>query len=222
MGKYSSDSDNDRRSNKSLKNRSRYRTSSSDSSDSRKNRRSAKKSHRRSRSKERYSRSGSYTSKSRSHRAGRSRDRYRSRRSRSKSYIKEYTSKPKRSSSSSSSSSDRSRTKKRPEKSKPNNKPKPVVVDDDDDCVIVDSETIQQINEDKFVPKAFSSDKPVKSNIVIDLNKQTIKVPEVNRVEPDSIFHHALFASPEVRLEKWIKELCSYRQKALQQGWKNE
>ncbi|ENN73008.1 hypothetical protein YQE_10343, partial [Dendroctonus ponderosae] len=213
MGKYSSDSDNDRRSNKSLKNRSRYRTSSSDSSDSRKNRRSAKKSHRRSRSKERYSRSG---------------DRYRSRRSRSKSYIKEYTSKPKRSSSSSSSSSDRSRTKKRPEKSqladecKPNNKPKPVVVDDDDDCVIVDSETIQQINEDKFVPKAFSSDKPVKSNIVIDLNKQTIKVPEVNRVEPDSIFHHALFASPEVRLEKWIKELCSYRQKALQQGWKNE
>ncbi|ERL88703.1 hypothetical protein D910_06085 [Dendroctonus ponderosae] len=213
MGKYSSDSDNDRRSNKSLKNRSRYRTSSSDSSDSRKNRRSAKKSHRRSRSKERYSRSG---------------DRYRSRRSRSKSYIKEYTSKPKRSSSSSSSSSDRSRTKKRPEKSqlavecKPNNKPKPVVVDDDDDCVIVDSETIQQINEDKFVPKAFSSGKPVKSNIVIDLNKQTIKVPEVNRVEPDSIFHHALFASPEVRLEKWIKELCSYRQKALQQGWKNE
>lgn len=59
-------------------------------------------------------------------------------------------------------------------------------------------------------------------NIVIDLLKQTIKVPEVEQIEPDSIFHQGLFLNEEARLEKWIRELYSYRQKALQQGWKNE
>ncbi|KAJ8975999.1 hypothetical protein NQ317_006296 [Molorchus minor] len=64
------------------------------------------------------------------------------------------------------------------------------------------------------------SQKKVPENIVIDLEKNTIKVPEVERLEPDSIFHHNLFLNEEARMEKWIKELYSYRQKALQQGLK--
>lgn len=61
----------------------------------------------------------------------------------------------------------------------------------DDDCIIVDKTTLDKINEDKFVPKTF---KTTKSNhIVIDLNKQTIKVPEVEKVEPEnSFFHHGV------------------------------
>ncbi|KAJ8937615.1 hypothetical protein NQ318_018428 [Aromia moschata] len=87
------------------------------------------------------------------------------------------------------------------------------------DCVIVDSDVLNEINEDKFAPKQFTSSKSkVPDNIVIDLKKNTIKVPEVEPLEPDSIFHHNLFLNEEARMEKWIKELYSYRQKALQQG----
>lgn len=54
------------------------------------------------------------------------------------------------------------------------------------------SEVLEEINDDKFVPKNFTSSKSKKvpENIVIDLKKNTIKVPEVEPVEPDSIFHH--------------------------------
>lgn len=60
------------------------------------------------------------------------------------------------------------------------------------DCVIVDTNIINEINEDKFTQKQFSSNKSrkVPENIVIDLSKNTIKVPEVEQVELDSIFHH--------------------------------
>lgn len=53
---------------------------------------------------------------------------------------------------------------------------------------------MNDINEDKFVPKQFSSNKTKKvpENIVIDLQKNTIKVPEIEQVEPDSIFHHSV------------------------------
>lgn len=53
-------------------------------------------------------------------------------------------------------------------------------------------QVLEEINEDKFNQKSFSSSKSKKvlDNIVIDLRKQTIKVPEVEPVEPDSIFHH--------------------------------
>lgn len=96
--------------------------------------------------------------------------------------------------------------------------------DNSPELVIIDSKTLDRINEDKFVPRQFSSSKSKKvpDNIVIDLQKQTIKVPEVEQIEPDSIFHQGLFLSEEARVEKWIRELYSYRQKALQQGWKNE
>ncbi|KAF7285026.1 hypothetical protein GWI33_012338 [Rhynchophorus ferrugineus] len=249
MGKYSSDSDTERASSKSFKSRGKHRSSSSDSSSSRsRNKRSTKKSSRRSRSRDRYvrsrrSRSNSYTSKSKSRRSNsrdrssryrrsssrdkyrrsKSRDRYRSRRSRSRSYIKEYSSKSRKRSTSSSSSSDKDKYKKELK-----SKNEPVTTSGvkskyieiiGQTSVNVDIKTLEQINEDKFEPKEFSSSKTNKlpDNIVIDLKKQTIKVPEVEQVEPDSIFHHNLFLNEETRMEKWIKELYSYRQKALQQ-----
>lgn len=50
---------------------------------------------------------------------------------------------------------------------------------------------LDEINGDSFTPKPFSSTKNKKlpDNIVIDLKKQTIKVPAVEPVEPDGIFH---------------------------------
>lgn len=57
----------------------------------------------------------------------------------------------------------------------------------------VDPKALNAINEEGFTPKGFSSSKSKKmDNIVIDLKKQTIKVPEVEPVEPDSIFHHSV------------------------------
>lgn len=60
------------------------------------------------------------------------------------------------------------------------------------DCVVVSSDVLDEINEDKFIPKNFlsSKSKKVPENIVIDLKKNIIKVPEIEPVEPDSIFHH--------------------------------
>ncbi|KAG5861263.1 hypothetical protein JTB14_013503 [Gonioctena quinquepunctata] len=91
------------------------------------------------------------------------------------------------------------------------------------DCVIVDNTVLNEINEDTFTPKQFSStkSKKVPDNIVIDLRKNTIKVPEVEQLEPDSIFHHSLFLNEEARMEKWVKDLYSFRQKALQPSVKN-
>ncbi|KAG5898944.1 hypothetical protein JTB14_004667 [Gonioctena quinquepunctata] len=255
MGKYSSDSDNEKRGSKnsSKSSRSRRRSSSSDSVDSRSKRRRDKKSSRRSRSRSRdrfgrtrrsRSRSSSNyrSSKTKSHRSdsrdryrdrhrrSKSKDRYRSRRSGSKSYIKEFVSKPKKRSSSSSSSdsfeqsstskSKSSRVKKEvvsvKERIPKNGKGSP-------DCVIVDNTVLNEINEDTFTPKQFSStkSKKVPDNIVIDLRKNTIKVPEVEQLEPDSIFHHSLFLNEEARMEKWVKDLYSFRQKALQPSVKN-
>ncbi|XP_057652253.1 serine/Arginine-related protein 53-like isoform X5 [Diorhabda carinulata] len=224
------------------------RSLSSDSSSTKSRRkRNDKKSSRRSRSRsrdrsrDRYSRSRRSrsssssiykSSKSRSYRSSsrdrhseryrrsrtRSRDRYRSRRSRSKSYIREYVNKPRRRSTSSSSSSSgdiikRESSKQVPRKKKEENSSKDSVV-----------KVLEEINENSFTPKQFTSNKSKKvpENIVIDLKKNTIKVPEVEQLEPDSIFHHNLFLSEEARMEKWVRELYSFRQKALQQGMKND
>ncbi|KAF2898963.1 hypothetical protein ILUMI_07224 [Ignelater luminosus] len=90
------------------------------------------------------------------------------------------------------------------------------------DVSVMDSKILDEINSDSFAPKSFSSkNKKLPDTIVIDLKKQTIKVPQVEPVEPDSIFHHNLFLNEEARSEKWVKELFTYRQKALQQGLKN-
>lgn len=101
---------------------------------------------------------------------------------------------------------------------------------------VISSKILDDINCESFEPKQFNSNtKKVPDNIVIDLRKQTIKVPEVEPLEPDTIYHHnvrylhkennfklhflfQLFLNEEARMEKWIKELYSYRQKALQQG----
>ncbi|XP_050510988.1 serine/Arginine-related protein 53-like isoform X2 [Diabrotica virgifera virgifera] len=181
------------------------------------------------------SKSRSYRSKSRDryrdrHRRSRSRDRYRSRRSRSKSYIKEYVSKPKRRSHSSSSTSSSECVKtnvKHNSKKKEESNTKGTVSKKEKsaspDCIVIDNEVLDEINENSFAPKQFTSkSKKVPENIVIDLKKNTIKVPEIEQEEPDSIFHQNLFLSDEARMEKWVRELYSFRQKALQQGSKND
>ncbi|XP_018336591.1 serine/Arginine-related protein 53 [Agrilus planipennis] len=260
MGKYSSDSDHEKRSSKRSHKGSRHRSSSSDSEPR------SKRTHRRSRyssrsqSRERYSKSRrsrsssrhkSYKSKSSKyspkeysrHRPGRShsrdsrdrnyrsksKDRNRSRRSRSRSYIKEFVSSKRSTSSSSSFSSDSDSTSsnkrnahKKLKTEKLNYSDKQIKIEDTV-MPAVDSKVIEEINSEKFVQKKFFSDgnKKVLDNIVIDLRKQTIKVPEVEPAELDSIFHHNLFLNEEVRMEKWVKELYSYRQRALQQGFKS-
>ncbi|CAG9813980.1 unnamed protein product [Phaedon cochleariae] len=168
-------------------------------------------------------------SRSKSREKSRDRDRHRSRRSRSKSFIKEFVSKPRRHSSSRSSSSSSEHNKKTSLKNGSKLKQVKTIIESVDnsktspDVVILDSKTLDEINEDKFTPKEFTSNKSkrVPDNILIDLKKNTIKVAEVEQVEPDGIFHHNLFMNEEARMEKWVKELYSYRQKALQQGTKN-
>lgn len=55
----------------------------------------------------------------------------------------------------------------------------------------LDSRVLYEINEDNFTQKQFSSNnRKVLDNIVIDLKKQTIKVPEVEPAELDGVFHH--------------------------------
>lgn len=54
------------------------------------------------------------------------------------------------------------------------------------------SEILIEINDDKFTSKNFCSSKKVLDNIVIDLKKQTIKIPEVDPIEPESIYHQSV------------------------------
>lgn len=151
------------------------------------NRSQSKESSLRSKNRDRYKRS-------------RSKDHYRSQRSSSRSYIREYVSKPKYHNCSSSESSDSIKSNKHAKKK--NNKG--FIRDDiktnltqtrkssSPECVIVDTTVVNEINEDKFTQKQFTSSKSKKvpDTIVIDLQKNTIKIPEVEQIEPDSIFHH--------------------------------
>lgn len=125
-----------------------------------------------------------------------------------------------RSDSSASNSSNDKNQDNPPETSKTSeiikNKLKKLTVVKDEDPKF-NSIVLDEINDDNFQPKTFSSSKTKKNseNIVIDLKSQTIKIPDVEITEPDSIFHPSLFLNEEVRMEKWIKELYVYRQKAL-------
>ncbi|KAJ8971415.1 hypothetical protein NQ314_000720, partial [Rhamnusium bicolor] len=114
-------------------------------------------------------------------------------------FKKEYISNPKKrsSSSSSSSSSDhilesRKIINSRVSSNNRNIANESKIRNDSPDCVIVDGKILDEINEDKFAPKQFTSSKSTKvpENILIDLKKNIIKVPEVEPIEPDSIFHH--------------------------------
>lgn len=269
MGKYSSDSDYEKRSGKrseSHKSSRRRRSDSSDSSESRSrraNRDKRSKRTRRSRSRDKYSRSkrsesssrsssrlnnSKYRSSRRSRSKSRSRDRDRRsrlRRSRSRSYIREYTSRPRRrtSSSSDSSSSKDSRDKNRKDNRGPKKdsaklsgngkvdqsaaKPEQqetVAPTVQEEMPQFDAVALDEINSEGFAPKSFNSDKKPMENIVINLKNQTIKVPEAENKQSEeatSLYHHNLFASEEARMQKWVKELYIYRQKALQQGVRN-
>lgn len=172
--------------------RSRSRSSSLyKSSKSRSHRSRSKESSSRLKTRDRYKRSRSRS---------RSKDRYRSKRSRSRSYIREFVSKPKRHSSSSSELSESDKSKKYMKRNKTNKRDGSNMVtvtnkqSSSPDCVIIDNTVLNEINEDKFTPKQFNSSKSKKvpDNIVIDLQKNTIKVPEIEHVEPDSIFHHSV------------------------------
>lgn len=73
-----------------------------------------------------------------------------------------------------------------------------------------DVEVLNEINDDSFTSKQFSSGKKVLDNIVIDLKKQTIKVPEVEPVEPEGIYHQnvSIFCIIYVTLAKRHQEVC--------------
>lgn len=160
------------------------------------------KSSRRSKSPDRYRRKESRPT---NRRHSRSKSQQRSRRSRSRSYIREYTSKPKRRSSSRSSSSSSnysSSDKTLRNKSQTSSKIRSYekggseikLKVEDKMTSTVSSKVLDELNSDSFAPKQFTSNKSKKlpDNIVIDLKKQTIKVPEVEPVEPDSVFHHTV------------------------------
>ncbi|XP_038207720.1 serine/threonine-protein kinase fray2-like [Zerene cesonia] len=84
---------------------------------------------------------------------------------------------------------------------------------------IHDRNLLDELNSDSFVQKSFTSSKNKKQsqNIVIDLNAQTVKVPEA-KIEPkmeDSIINFDEIPSPDELKEMWIKKLYLYRKKVL-------
>lgn len=131
-----------------------------------------------------YSRSSKVYSSDTHYKTSRSSEIKKSQHSRSKSIIQEESSKSsRRSSSSSSFESDKKLFQ---------NEVKDSTKSSFDDCDMIDNKTLDEINEDKFTPKQFNSSKlkKVPDNILIDLKKNTIKVPEVEISEPDTIFYY--------------------------------
>lgn len=202
-----------------------------------------KRSHRqRSRSVERESSRSTSKYSSRKSRHSRSRSRTPSKYSSSKSSSKYQSSRRRRRSSSSSSASSYSSSSRSPS---PEKKPvkkaevaepkiKEVVFDsvnllhDQDKKVALDD-----LDQDAFVQKEFSSKKKPE-NIIVDVQAQTVPVPP----PVDSLLHHGvsderllqrfgglqlnsccyfqLFGDDEGRMEKWVKKLYNFRQKAGQ------
>ncbi|XP_065163020.1 DNA topoisomerase 1-like [Atheta coriaria] len=232
MGRYSSDSDSDRNSRKSRKdrksNRRKYSRSTSSSSDSstshsRKNYNNKSRRHRSSSTERRRSDRDRHSK----YRHDNKKSRHRRSRSRSRSYITEFTSTSRRSSSSSSNSGASFKKTAIKEsvkqtavlKSKAELEPTLTVSKPNSiEVVKVSEEVLNELNQDAFEPKEFTS--KVNETILIDLQKQTIKIPqaEVKASETENIFHHNLFQPGEVRVLKWLKELYSYRHRALQTG----
>ncbi|XP_050667452.1 probable ATP-dependent RNA helicase DDX46 [Leptidea sinapis] len=93
-------------------------------------------------------------------------------------------------------------------------------VDEKEDTpTIHDRNILDEINSEKFIPKSFSSSKNKKEtqNIVIDLNLETIKVPEteVKLKKDECIINFDMLPSPEELKEMWIKKLYQFRKKML-------
>ncbi|XP_030024988.2 serine/arginine-rich splicing factor 4 [Manduca sexta] len=84
---------------------------------------------------------------------------------------------------------------------------------------IHDRNLLAEINSDSFVQKPFTSSKSKKQsqNIVIDLDAQTVKVPqaEIKVQKDDSIINFDELPSEEELKEMWIQKLYQYRKKML-------
>ncbi|CAH0726196.1 unnamed protein product, partial [Brenthis ino] len=84
---------------------------------------------------------------------------------------------------------------------------------------IHDRNLLAELNNDSFVQKTFISSRSKKQsqNIVIDLNSETVKVPESElKVQTDdSIINFDEIPSQEELKEMWIKKLYQYRKKML-------
>ncbi|CAF4955637.1 unnamed protein product [Pieris macdunnoughi] len=84
---------------------------------------------------------------------------------------------------------------------------------------IHDRNLLDELNNDAFVQKSFSSTKRKRQNIVIDLNAETVKVPEadVKARKDDSIINFSEILCQEDLKEMWITKLYQYRKKMLRE-----
>ncbi|XP_026314482.1 serine/Arginine-related protein 53 isoform X1 [Hyposmocoma kahamanoa] len=83
---------------------------------------------------------------------------------------------------------------------------------------IHDRNLLAELNSDSFAPKSFTSSRNKKEskNIVIDLNTQTVKMPETEiKQKDDSIIDFNEMPSEEELKEMWIKKLYQYRKRML-------
>ncbi|KAL0895134.1 hypothetical protein ABMA27_013585 [Loxostege sticticalis] len=84
---------------------------------------------------------------------------------------------------------------------------------------IHDRNLLAELNSESFVQKSFvsSRNKKQNQNIVIDLNAQTVTVPEadIKVQKDDSIIDFNEIPSEEELKEMWIKKLYQYRKKML-------
>ncbi|XP_028172041.1 serine/Arginine-related protein 53 [Ostrinia furnacalis] len=84
---------------------------------------------------------------------------------------------------------------------------------------IHDRNLLEELNSESFTQKAFvsSRNKKQNQNIVIDLNSQTVTVPEteIKVQRDDSIIDFNEIPSEEELKEMWIKKMYQYRKKML-------
>ncbi|XP_075992725.1 uncharacterized protein LOC142987684 [Anticarsia gemmatalis] len=84
---------------------------------------------------------------------------------------------------------------------------------------IHDRNLLAELNTDSFIPKTFTSSRTKKAsqNIVIDLNSETVKVPEteIKVQNDDSIINFDEIPSEEELKEMWIQKLYHYRKKMV-------
>ncbi|CAD7089506.1 unnamed protein product [Hermetia illucens] len=232
MPRSDSDSPRDRRRKERYKSRDPSRSPSRDRKDSRdrdrRRRRDSPYSRRRSISPDRrktsYDRSPTSYHSTSSHRSKRrSSSRHRSRSDHKKSRHRRNRSSSESSTSSSSSSPSprsKSRSKKRsssPEVVTVNNEPVAAPSFNLESSTNEEKRKllIDEIDADSFVPKTFTSTKKVPDKVIIDLQKDTISVPLVEKTAPDEdeIIHPNFLGNDEERMERWIRKLFIYRQK---------
>ncbi|XP_058116734.1 uncharacterized protein LOC131289136 [Anopheles ziemanni] len=184
-----------------------------------------------------YARKASYRSRSRDRKYKEtsrrtSRDRYRRRKSTDRDRYRRSSSSTSSSSSSSSSTSRSSASRSSSQSSKKSSPTVPTTKQSlakeyvfkslEDACDEPSEKTskLQKLNADEFIPQTFVSSRKVppesvSTNIVIDLESQTIKVPTVEKSVPeeDPIFHPSFFSGDDnERMARWVKKLHGLRQ----------